>query len=484
MTVTAAPAGIPVSPVSLVPVVSYPGQLPGISAAQHVAAQIIKPTGLSGSARTSELFNAVKAQDATLVIAAKSIPSDVYQLDKQVNDLLGSVVNDSQYYSLEGEKRQLRENNSLLLKSLSEMSRQENIVQEKNNYVIQKQNEFRKFFGFPDIARAERENKLDMAEWSFYFINGRASGRNKYWNELLVIPKAELYQTQQQLMTAYSNVIVLRAAVADGINYLLAGKTAIDDRIADAARAKAEADARAAAEAAARAKEEADARAAAEAAARAKAEADARAAAEAAARAKAEADARAAAEAAARAKAEADALAAAKAKSEAEARERERQNIESLPPELNFTPVPVYTNEMVEKAEAAMSQPGVMALPLIPRMMNLSVAGSGVVPVTPEANFLTGNTLVRAAGMLADWVVSAEAMTASVLVAVFWSPEAGKGSDRVKGRDLEALFATQPVLLNSGMSFESIRPGMDSIELPVRASLVEENGQLALRLLK
>ncbi|ENR6649993.1 S-type pyocin domain-containing protein [Salmonella enterica] len=516
MTVTAAPAGIPVSPVSLVPVVSYPGQLPGISAAQHVAAQIIKPTGLSGSARTSELFNAVKAQDATLVIAAKSIPSDVYQLDKQVNDLLGSVVNDSQYYSLEGEKRQLRENNSLLLKSLSEMSRQENIVQEKNNYVIQKQNEFRKFFGFPDIARAERENKLDMAEWSFYFINGRASGRNKYWNELLVIPKAELYQTQQQLMTAYSNVIVLRAAVADGINYLLAGKTAIDDRIADAARAKAEADARAAAEAAARAKaeadaraaaeaaarakaeadaraaaeaaarakEEADARAAAEAAARAKAEADARAAAEAAARAKAEADARAAAEAAARAKAEADALAAAKAKSEAEARERERQNIESLPPELNFTPVPVYTNEMVEKAEAAMSQPGVMALPLIPRMMNLSVAGSGVVPVTPEANFLTGNTLVRAAGMLADWVVSAEAMTASVLVAVFWSPEVGKGSDRVKGRDLEALFATQPVLLNSGMSFESIRPGMDSIELPVRASLVEENGQLALRLLK
>ncbi|WP_079972705.1 colicin-like bacteriocin tRNase domain-containing protein [Salmonella enterica] len=217
---------------------------------------------------------------------------------------------------------------------------------------------------------------------------------------------------------------------------------------------------------------------------KAKAEADARAAAEAAARAKAEADARAAAEAVARAKAEADARAAAKAKSDAEARERERQNIESLPPELNFTPVPAYTNEMVEKAEAAMSQPGVMALPLIPRMMNLSVAGSGVVPMTPEANFLTGNTLGRAAGMLADWVVSAEAVTASVLVAVFWSPEAGKGSDQVKGRDMEALFATQPVLLKSDMSFESIRPGMGSIELPVRASLVEENGQLALRLLK
>ncbi|APW04105.1 hypothetical protein AB295_22690 [Salmonella enterica] len=237
-----------------------------------------------------------------------------------------------------------------------------------------------------------------------------------------------------------------------------------------AARAKAEADARAVAEA--------DARAAAEAAARAKAEAEARAAAEAAAKAKAEAEARAAAEAAAKAKAEAD----------AEARLREQENRTRLSMEMNVTPpVPVYTPEMVQKAESAMIQPGIMALPFIPRMMNLSVASRGVIPMTPEANFFTGNTLIRAASVLSEWVAATETMaataTAGVLVATFWSQEAGKGSDRVPGRDMEALFATQAILLNGG-NIEALQPGMDSVELPVRAYLAEENGHLALRLLK
>ncbi|HIC1257878.1 TPA: colicin-like pore-forming protein [Klebsiella pneumoniae] len=79
---------------------------------------------------------------------------------------------------------------------------------------------------------------------------------------------------------------------------------------------KAEADARAKAEAAAKAKAEAEAKAKAEAAAKAKAEAEAKAKAEAAAKAKAEAEAKAKAEAAAKAKAEAEA----KAKAEAEAK--------------------------------------------------------------------------------------------------------------------------------------------------------------------
>ncbi|EMO8006282.1 S-type pyocin domain-containing protein [Salmonella enterica] len=244
------------------------------------------------------------------------------------------------------------------------------------------------------------------------------------------------------------------------------------------ARAVAEADARAAAEAAARAKAEAEARAAAEAAAKAKAEAEARAAAEAAAKAKAEAEARAAAEAAAKAKEEAD----------AEARLREQENRTRLSMEMNVTPpVPVYTPEMVQKAESAMIQPGIMALPFIPRMMNLSVASRGVIPMTPEANFFTGNTLIRAASVLSEWVAATETMvataTAGVLVATFWSQEAGKGSDRVPGRDMEALFATQAILLNGG-NIEALQPGMDSVELPVRAYLAEENGHLALRLLK
>ncbi|HHS9922312.1 TPA: colicin-like pore-forming protein [Klebsiella variicola subsp. variicola] len=87
---------------------------------------------------------------------------------------------------------------------------------------------------------------------------------------------------------------------------------------------KAEADARAKAEAVAKAKAEAEAKAKAEAAAKAKAEAEAKAKAEAAAKAKAEAEAKAKAEAAAKAKAEAEAKAkaeaAAKAKAEAEAK--------------------------------------------------------------------------------------------------------------------------------------------------------------------
>ncbi|EGG3946193.1 hypothetical protein BAR44_004798 [Salmonella enterica] len=156
--------------------------------------------------------------------------------------------------------------------------------------------------------------------------------------------------------------------------------------------------------------------------------------------------------------------------------------------EMNVTPpVPVYTPEMVQKAESAMIQPGIMALPFIPRMMNLSVASRGVIAMTPEASELTGNTFVRAASVLSEWVAATETMaataTAGVLVATFWSQEAGKGSDRVPGRDMEALFATQAILLNGG-NIEALQPGMDSAELPVRAYLAEENGHLALRLLK
>lgn len=72
-------------------------------------------------------------------------------------------------------------------------------------------------------------------------------------------------------------------------------------------------------------------------------------------------------------------------------------------------------------------------------MMNLSVASRGVIAMTPEASELTGNTFVRAASVLSEWVAATETMaataTAGVLVATFWSQEAGKGSDRVPGRD-------------------------------------------------
>ncbi|ELE1145576.1 S-type pyocin domain-containing protein [Salmonella enterica] len=344
----------------------------------------------------------------------------------------------------------------------------------------------------PAIAGAHANNMAMQAEAArLGAAKAAARAREKAEQEARQA-EAELLAQQEAERQAAAAVAAARAkAEADARAVAEADARAAAEA---AAKAKAEADARAAAEAAAKAKAEADARAAAEAAAKAKAEADARAAAEAAAKAKAEADARAAAEAAAKAKAEAEARAAAeaaakaKAEADAEARLREQENRTRLSMEMNVTPpVPVYTPEMVQKAESAMIQPGIMALPFIPRMMNLSVASRGVIPMTPEASYLTGNTLVRAASVLSEWVAATETMvataTAGVLIATFWSQEVGKGSDRVPGRDTEALFATEAILLNRG-NLEALQPGVDSVELPVRAHLAEENGHLALRLLK
>ncbi|ELF6841729.1 S-type pyocin domain-containing protein [Salmonella enterica] len=167
---------------------------------------------------------------------------------------------------------------------------------------------------------------------------------------------------------------------------------------------------------------------------------------------------------------------------------RIQDNLAALPPALHAGPVPDYTPEMMQKAEAAMAQPGVMALPFMPGMMTLSVAGEGMMPVTGEAGAITGNTLLRGVSELIKWAGSEEAAlaatrftTAGVLIAAFMPAEAGRGSDRVKGRDMEALFATQAGLLNG--SIASLSPGADSVEMPVRATLTEENGHLALRLL-
>ncbi|HBZ7345676.1 TPA: hypothetical protein MM118_000493 [Klebsiella variicola subsp. variicola] len=102
---------------------------------------------------------------------------------------------------------------------------------------------------------------------------------------------------------------------------------------------KAEADARAKAEAVAKAKAEAEAKAKAEAAAKAKAEAEAKAKAEAAAKAKAEAEAKAKAEAAAKAKAEAEAKAKAEAeaKAKAEAEAKAKAEADAVKDAVKFT---------------------------------------------------------------------------------------------------------------------------------------------------
>jgi hypothetical protein len=74
----------------------------------------------------------------------------------------------------------------------------------------------------------------------------------------------------------------------------------------------------------------------------------------------------------------------------------------------------------------------------------------------------------------------AKSSIAGVIVAGFWPAEAGKDSDKV-GLDAAALFTVQAEML-AGQG--AIQPEMTTVEMPVRGALVEENGHLALKLLK
>lgn len=65
---------------------------------------------------------------------------------------------------------------------------------------------------------------------------------------------------------------------------------------------------------------------------------------------------------------------------------------------------------------------------------------------------------------------------------LLFSATAGQGSDRVPGRDREAMLALNAKLLSQ--NGVKIAPGSTSVDLPVRGSLVYRNGQLALELLK
>ncbi|EEI3605374.1 pyocin [Salmonella enterica] len=66
--------------------------------------------------------------------------------------------------------------------------------------------------------------------------------------------------------------------------------------------------------------------------------------------------------------------------------------------------------------------------------------------------------------------------------AILFPPAAGEGSDRVPGRDLNAMFALNAQLL-AGQDVK-IEPGATSVNLPERGHLVNSNGQMALQLLK
>ncbi|HAU3242203.1 TPA: colicin-D [Salmonella enterica subsp. diarizonae] len=179
----------------------------------------------------------------------------------------------------------------------------------------------------------------------------------------------------------------------------------------------------------------------------------------------------------ARAKADAEA----KAKAEAEAKAKAER--EALFARAGVVPVPTYTPEMVKAAEAALGATGVMALSQAPGAMQLSVAGGGVWTAAGE---MLSNLVAAIGRGIASVSATATAGTAGPVVAaastILFSPPAGGGSDKVPGRDLEAMFALNAQLL-AGQDV-TIEPGATSVNLPVRAQLVNSNGQMAMQLLK
>lgn len=181
------------------------------------------------------------------------------------------------------------------------------------------------------------------------------------------------------------------------------------------------------------------------------------------------------------ARAKADAEAEAKAKAEAEAKAKAER--EALFTRAGVVPAPTYTPEMVKSAEAALGAAGVMVLGQTPGAMQLSVAGGGVLTATGEILSSLGAAVGR---VIASLGATATASTAGPMVAaasaILFSPAAGGGSDRVPGRDLNAMFALNAQLL-AGPDVK-IEPGATSVNLPERGHLVNSNGQMALQLLK
>lgn len=185
----------------------------------------------------------------------------------------------------------------------------------------------------------------------------------------------------------------------------------------------------------------------------------------------------------AKADAEAKAKAEAEAKAKAEAEAKAKAEREALFARAGVVPAPTYTPEMVKSAEAALGAAGVMVLGQTPGAMQLSVAGGGVLTATGEVLSGLGAAVGRA---IASLGATATAGTAGPMVAaasaILFPPAAGGGSDRVPGRDLNAMFALNAQLL-AGQDVK-IEPGATSVNLPERGHLVNSNGQMALQLLK
>ncbi|WP_208646092.1 S-type pyocin domain-containing protein, partial [Rahnella bruchi] len=173
----------------------------------------------------------------------------------------------------------------------------------------------------------------------------------------------------------------------------------------------------------------------------------------------------------------------AKAKAEADARARAAARLRKATAELmaraSVHPAPVYTAQMVSAAETALRAPGAMVLGGHPGTAQFAAAGSGAMELADDILYVLSKgwaELKRAA------TVNALGPRLGVVVAGFWPMEAGKGSDKVPGRDVPALFS-YPLSAVQG-SGVSLTPGASTANLPVRGALVLENDRLTLRLLK
>ncbi|WP_258034210.1 S-type pyocin domain-containing protein [Pectobacterium odoriferum] len=142
-------------------------------------------------------------------------------------------------------------------------------------------------------------------------------------------------------------------------------------------------------------------------------------------------------------------------------------------------PAPKYTPELLEAAMRLLGRPDAMALNSGRWGMQFAVAGRGVMLLGEKAVSVLKVAISRAVTLLTASTAGPMVAAASTLL---FSAAAGQGSDRVPGRDREAMLALNAKLLSQ--NGVKIAPGSTSVDLPVRGSLVYRNGQLALELLK
>ncbi|SUG40515.1 Rhs-family protein [Salmonella enterica] len=176
----------------------------------------------------------------------------------------------------------------------------------------------------------------------------------------------------------------------------------------------------------------------------------------------------------ARAKAEAEA----KAKADAEAKAK----ADALFAKAGVKPAPVYTPQMVAEANAALKAPDAIVLNQMPGSVQMAMAGAGVWTAAGDVAGNIGRWFAEALSKVSVPEVSPLLLRLSLGTLWFHSEPAGQGSDKVPGRDLEAMFALNAQhLAGEGVKIE---PGATSVNLPVRGQLVNSNGQLTLALLK